>query len=199
MNFWDQRYSEVGFAYGKDPNDFLKLNSSAFIQGGKILCLCEGEGRNAIYLAQQGFEVTAVDSSTVGLTKAQAWAQSLNLIIQTIACDLNDYSLGEEKWDGIVSIFGHLPAPLRKSVHNKIITALKPEGIYLCEAYTPEQLKYNSGGPKDESMLMTEEILHEELGVLETMNKNKIEREIHEGKYHQGQSAVIQYMGRKKS
>ena len=197
MNFWDQRYSEEGLAYGKDPNDFLKEQSKTFLKDGKILCLCEGEGRNAIFLAQLGFDVTAVDSSTVGLNKAQAWAQNLNLDIKTIVCDLNDFSLGENQWDGIISIFGHLPPVLRKSVHEKIIKGLKPGGLYLFEAYTKEQLKFNSGGPKDESMLLSEEIIKNDLNDLENVVTNKVEREIHEGKYHQGMSAVIQYLGRK--
>jgi 2-polyprenyl-3-methyl-5-hydroxy-6-metoxy-1,4-benzoquinol methylase len=197
MNFWDQRYSESGFAYGLEPNDFLKQHSSKFITNGKILCLCEGEGRNAIYLASQGFEVTAVDSSSIGMSKAHAWSQSLNLILNTVVCDLNDFVIEKNSWDGIISIFGHLPPDLRKSTHKKIIHGLKPNGFYLSESYTKEQLKYNSGGPKDEAMLMSLEIIQQELNDLEPIVTNKIERTIHEGKYHQGLSAVVQYLGKK--
>lgn len=195
--FWNQRYSEAGFAYGKEANDFLRQEVSRFPKGARILCIAEGEGRNALFLAAQGFEVTAMDMSEVGMRKAQEQAQTQSLKLETIVANLEDYELGENQWDGIVSIFGHLPASLRMNVHAKIIRALKPGAIFLLEAYTPEQLPLGTGGPKDLSMLMSKSIIDQELTSLKSLVCRELRRTIHEGKYHHGESAVIQYIGQK--
>ncbi len=98
-----QRYKEEGFAYGTAPNDFLKAEYSKIPRGGKVLCLAEGEGRNAVFLAKQGYSETAVDQSAVGLEKAQDFAAENGVEITMVVADLADYDLGVEAWDGIVS------------------------------------------------------------------------------------------------
>jgi 2-polyprenyl-3-methyl-5-hydroxy-6-metoxy-1,4-benzoquinol methylase len=194
--FWNSRYSE-GDAYGEEPNDFLASQVKSLPAGGKILCLAEGEGRNALFLAQNGFQVSAVDFSEVGMNMAKKKADAQGVFLETHVADLAEFDLGQEKWDGIISIFGHLPPELRKKVHQKIAQALKPQGIFLFEAYTPEQLQYGTGGPKDVSMMLTEEIVDKELNSLKVLLKKKTLRDIHEGKYHQGMSSVLQYIGQK--
>ncbi len=134
--FWNQRYSEAGFAYGTVANDFLREQTSRFASGAKIICIAEGEGRNALFLAAQGFEVTAMDMSEVGMQKAQDRAKEQRLKLTTIVEDLESFDLGENQWDGIVSIFGHLPATLRMNFHIKIIQALKPGGITFGDWWT---------------------------------------------------------------
>jgi len=135
--FWDERYSEDGFAYGTKPNDFLVQQCDAYLSSSsKILSLAEGEGRNAVYLAQQGHDVTGVDSSKIGLDKAQKLAKERGVAIHTDVADLKEYDIGEDKWDAVVSIFCHMPPPMRKDVHSKIVRGLKPGGILLLEAYT---------------------------------------------------------------
>ena len=113
---WDERYAEEEFAYGTKPNDFL-VEASRHIPKGRVLCLCEGEGRNAVYLAEQGYMVTAVDASAVGMAKAQKFATERNVKIETIVSDLDDYSIPEDTFDGVVSIFCHVPKDLREKVH----------------------------------------------------------------------------------
>ena len=195
---WDQRYAEPGFAYGVEPNDFLAANAERYLPpGGEILCLAEGEGRNAVFLARHGFRVTGVDQSAVGLEKARAFAERNGVTIDTVVADLAVHDLGTARWDGIVSIWCHLPQPLRARVHRSVVAALRPGGIFLLEAYTPDQLRYRTGGPPTADMLMTLAAIREELSGLELLHGEETVREIHEGAYHQGPSAVLQVIARK--
>jgi SAM-dependent methyltransferase len=196
-DFWDKRYNEEGLAYGNLPNDFLKENFQLIPAGGSILCLAEGEGRNAIFLAQKNYEVSSVDFSATGIKKTIQRAGEAGVKIKTHLEDLNEFEMGINNWDAIISIFGHLPPEIRTSVHAKIIRALKPGGLFLMEAYVPEQLMFNSGGPKEISMMMSLEILEKELGALKPIIKRTCIRDIQEGKYHQGLSAVVQFVGKK--
>ena len=195
--FWNERYSEDGFTYGTNPNDFLATHVNKLKEAGKVLCLAEGEGRNALFLARKGFQVTAVDFSEVGIQKIKENAQKEGLKIEAVVADLKDFDMGEDQWDGIISIFAPLPPPLRKIVHSKIQRALRPKGILILEAYTPKQIKFQTGGPKDEAMLVNLNILQEELSELTPVFETETEREIHEGKYHNGPSAVVQFIAEK--
>lgn len=189
---WNERYSEQGFAYGTQPNDFLKANIESLTKG-KTLCLAEGEGRNAVFLAMHGFEVTAVDLSSVGLEKAQRLADENGVTIKTIVADLSDFEIEENSWDTIVSIWAHVPAIVRRSLHAKVVAGLKSKGTFLLEAYTPKQIEFGTGGPKID-MTMSLETLCRELSPLRFEIAREIEREVQEGKYHNGHSAVVQIL-----
>jgi SAM-dependent methyltransferase len=119
---WDERYSAKEYAYGATPNEFL-VDTVRCIPKGKVLSLDEGEGRNAVFLAKQGYTVTAVDASLVGLNKARMLAEENNVAIEFIHADLADYDLGENKWEGIVSIFCPLSSSLRKELYKKGVQA----------------------------------------------------------------------------
>ncbi len=192
---WDQRYTEDGFAYGIDPNDFLKSEYSRIPKGGRVLCLAEGEGRNAVFLAKQGYAVTAVDQSSVGLEKAQNLAIENGVEISTIVTDLADYDLGNEVWDGIISIAAHVPSELRKKLHGQAVNSLKRGGVFILEAYTERHIEMNGIGgppPSKKEMFMSLKELESELNGLDFIVGAEIERNISEGKYHQGESAVVQ-------
>ncbi|MBT7790298.1 MAG: class I SAM-dependent methyltransferase [Calditrichaeota bacterium] len=197
---WNQRYSEEGFAFGKAPNDFLKSEYSRIPVGGKVLCLAEGEGRNAVFLAVQGYSVTAVDLSAVGLQKAESLALEFGVSISTLVADLADYNLGSEVWDGVVSISAHLPSQLRKQVHAGVVRSLKSDGVFILEAYTERQLDMDGvGGPpasqKDLFMSLGEAVT--ELEGLDFIIGTETERYVSEGKYHHGDSAVVQVVAYK--
>src|SRR3954468_13434930 len=115
---WDQRYSAKEYAYGTKPNMFLEANVNS-IPKGEVLSLAEGEGRNAVFLAKQGYSVTAVDASEVGLQKARRLAEENGASIELVHADLADFDMGENRWDGIISIFFPLPSALRKELHRK--------------------------------------------------------------------------------
>ncbi len=193
---WDERYSSEAYAYGKNPNQFLEENYKV-IPKGKVLSLAEGEGRNAVFLAKQGYIVTAVDYSQIGLEKARKLAEENEVSIELINADLADFDLGDHEWDGIVSIFCPLPSALRKELHKKVVAGLKTNGVYLIEAYTPEQLKHDTGGGKSVDLMCTKESLSHELIGLKFKHLIELERDIVEGIYHTGVGAVVQAIASK--
>ena len=164
---WDKRYSEECYAYGTKPNDFLASQSKKLNPSSNILCLAEGEGRNAVSLAKLGHNVLGVDSSSVGLEKAKNLAGEEGVKIDVQVADLKDYDIGIEKWDAVVSIFAHLPPALRKDVHKRVVKGLKKGGMLILEAYTPKQLEYKTGGPPVAEMMMCLDDLMEEFEGLE--------------------------------
>lgn len=196
-NKWDERYQGEGYFYGTEPNDFLREESRRLSRGAKVLCLAEGEGRNAVWLAGQGFEVTAVDGSVVGLQKLQRLADAKGVRVQTVHADLGEFKFQPSSWDAIVSIWCHLPPDLRRQVHQLSQIALKHGGLFLLEAYTPRQLQFKTGGPPTTDLLMQIDDLRRELGDLEILQAVERDREIHEGKGHNGLSAVVQIVALK--
>ena len=192
---WDQRYSEDGYAYGTEPNYFLKEEFNRIPKAGNVLCLAEGEGRNAVFLAKQGFNVTAVDQSPVGLNKASKLAHVNGVEITTIVSDLADFDFEQEKWDGIVSISAHVPSTLRRQIHRQVVSALKHNGIFLLEAYTVRHTELQGiGGPpaSQTDFFMSLDVLKDELRGLHFIIGREVDRHLSEGKYHQGESAVVE-------
>jgi hypothetical protein len=194
--FWNERYGQKEYAYGTEANDFLK--SFKFHEPKKILCLAEGEGRNAVYLASQGHDVTCVDYAEMGLKKAKELATEHDVTLNLICEDLNHFDFGSEKWDVIVSIFGHFPPELRQNVHQKFFSALKINGEFILEAYTKDQLLFKTGGPQSEEMLYSENMLKKDFELFSSLKLTMLHRTIAEGLYHNGNSAVIQAYGVKK-
>jgi len=193
---WDERYSAEEYAYGTTPNEFL-VEKVSCIPKGKVLSLAEGEGRNAVFLAKQGYAVTAVDGSLVGLNKARKLAEENDVIVEFIHADLADYDLGENKWDGIVSIFCPLSSSLRKELYKKVIVGLKQNGVFLLEAYTPEQLKHGTGGGNSVDVMQSEQSLRVELAGLKFKHLTELERNVIEGVFHTGIGSVVQAIATK--
>jgi SAM-dependent methyltransferase len=194
---WDQRYAEPGFAYGTEPNDFLREQAGALAPGSAVLCLAEGEGRNGVYLASLGHRVHAVDLSSVGLEKARRLAAERSTSITTEVADLASYDPGTERWDAVVSIWAHLPPTIRAPLYERVARALKPGGLFLLEAYTPDQLRHGTGGPRDAALLVTLATLRAELPGFEELVARELERDVQEGAYHRGTSSTVQWLARK--
>ncbi|WP_019624812.1 SAM-dependent methyltransferase [Thioalkalivibrio thiocyanoxidans] len=193
---WDERYAAEEYVYGTKPNDFLRM-AVASVPCGRALCLGEGEGRNAVFLAQQGFDVLAVDSSAVGLRKAQRLAEDRGVRIETLVVDLADYAIEPDSWDLIVSIFCHVPPEIRRRLHAETVAALRPGGTFILEAYTPAQLERGTGGPPVADLMMTRSALIEELDGLEFQEAVECERDVIEGRFHTGRGAVVQILAHK--
>lgn len=196
MSDFDARYAEPELAYGAEPNEFL-ASVAATIPPGPVLCLAEGQGRNAVFLAGLGHAVTAVDRSTVGLARAAALAAERGVALTTRAADLAEFTIEPGAWSGIVSIFGHLPQPLRSRVHRSAAAGLRPGGVFVLEAYRPAQLGFGTGGPKDVSMLPTLEELRADLAGLDFVIGRELERDVVEGRFHTGRAAVVQVVARR--
>jgi SAM-dependent methyltransferase len=195
---WDERYSAEGYAYGTKPNEFLQEKFSR-IPKGKVLSLAEGEGRNAVFLAKQGYAVTAVDASIVGLNKARKLAAENDVAIEIVLADLAEFDLGENQWDGIVSIFVPLPSALRKELYRKVMAGLKRNGVFILEAYTPDQLKHGTGGGKSVDTMQTEHSVRLELAGLKFEHLAELERNVVEGVYHTGIGSVVQAIAAKET
>lgn len=194
--FWDNRYSTPDFVFGTEPNDFLRTVFDQ-IPPGPVLCLAEGEGRNAVFLATRGHAVTATDLSATGLAKARALAAQHRVPLATDVADLTTYAIAASAWSGIVAIFMHLPPELRRDVLARAAAGLRPGGVFVMEAYTPAQLAFGTGGPKDPALLPTLAQLRDELPGLEFVIGREIERDVHEGGGHTGRSAVVQVLARR--
>lgn len=203
-SLWDEKYSEEEFAYGTEPNDFLKETianlklPSSSSGNNKCLLLADGEGRNGVFMAEQGFDVVSVDYSAKGLEKAQKLAQSRGVKIETVLADLADFNLGTEQWDCIVGIFCHFPPPVRAKVLQGLTESLKKGGYFILECYTPDQVKYGTGGPPVPDPCYTKQMLQDALGNhLEVTRNEELERDVVEGTLHTGKAAVVQFIGKK--
>jgi SAM-dependent methyltransferase len=194
--FWNDRYAVTGHVYGEAPNAFVAEVASQ-IPPGPVLCLAEGEGRNAVHLATLGHRVTALDQSEVGLAKARRLAGERGVKIETTVADLADYSIVAGAWAGIVATFAHLPPDLRRRIHRGVVTGLQPGGLFILEAYTPAQLAFDTGGPKSPELLMTLAALRTELSGLEFPVARERERDVIEGAGHTGRAAVVQILARR--
>ena len=195
--FWNDRYKSDEFAYGLEPNDFIKSNSSLIKPHSKILCLAEGEGRNAVYLSTLGHDVTAIDYSINGLQKTKQLANTFGVHVNTICADLSDYVFEQHKWDVIICVFGHFPSQIRQSIHAQIYSSLKKGGKFMMEAYSQEQLKYKTGGPLDVKLLYSIDDLKKDFYNFPSIQIKQVERVINEGKFHNGLASVIQVVGQK--
>jgi SAM-dependent methyltransferase len=196
-SFWDQRYgAATGYVFGTAPNDFL-AGIADQIPAGPVLCLAEGEGRNAVHLARRGHAVTAVDQSATGLAKARALAAQHGVKLTTAVADLAAFPIAPGAWTGIVVIFLHLPPALRVTVLAQAAAGLRPGGVLVLECYTPAQLAYQTGGPRDVTLLPTLAALRAELPGLDLLHAAELERDIVEGAGHTGRGAVVQILARR--
>ena len=194
--YWDQRFATKEFVYGEQANDFLRQHAAG-LAAGQALCLAEGEGRNAVFLAELGHQVCAQDISPIGLGKAKALAQRKGVNITTLCCDLAALDLKPNSLDLIAAIWMHVEPELRATVFEQAMEALRPGGHLLIEAYRPQQLNFSSGGPARKELLIDAAQLQQELAALEPLILQEIERTISEGNAHQGRSAVVQFFGRR--
>ena len=195
-SFWDERYGNEEFMYGKEPNDFLRENIDSLPQG-TVLCLADGEGRNSVFIASTGRSVWSVDLSSQGPIKTLRLAAERGVEVHAESADLANYDLGENRWDVVVSIFAHMPKDIRASLHQRVVRALKPSGVFLLEAYTPSQVGRGTGGPQDPSLTMNLGDLRKELSPLIFTTAHEIERNVAEGFGHTGMASVVQVIARK--
>ena len=193
---WNNRYSTAEFIYGKKPNKFFEEEIKK-LKPGKILLLGEGEGRNAVHAAVLGWDVDAVDQSEEGKAKAMQLSSERKVKINYHVDDLYSYTPKQNYYDAAVFIFIHLEESLRSLVFKKAIDSLKSGGKIILEVFEKDQIKYDSGGPKDEALLYSLEDISEEFIELDFDKFSKEIITLDEGKYHQGKAAVIRFVGEK--
>lgn len=193
---WNEVYSGDDYYYGTSPNDFLVEHIGKL--SGRVLSLAEGEGRNAVFMAEQGLEAWAVDGSETGLAKACTLAASRNVSFDTEVVDLNDFVPPVGSIQGAISIFAHLPGAARRQLHQRVEQALQPGGIFLLEGYSQAQLPRSTGGPKNPDMLFSLDELFKDFAHSDMLLGQEIEREVLEGRGHTGVASVVQLIMRKR-
>jgi Methyltransferase domain len=198
QKMWDERFSQVEPVYGQRPNAFLAAQVARFQQGMKLMVPADGYGRNGVWLASQGFQVHTVDLSPVGAERARKAAEAARVAMTIECADLSKWDWPADEFDGVFSIFFHLPEEVRAKVHVSMLYAVKSGGLVVIEAFSPGQLKHSSGGPKRIELLYTADMLRQDFGGAETLLLEEKETEIREGRMHSGTAAVVQGIFRKR-
>lgn len=194
--FWDSRYSEKGYAYGTEPNEFFRQELGR-LSKGKILFPAEGEGRNAVYAARKGFDVYAFDFSNEGKKKALNLANQYGVDIRYQVDTFDSALFPDEYFDVIVLVFAHMPPHKRQQWHRKVAGFLKPGGTLILEGFSKDQLQFGSGGPPTIEMLFSTDELRKDFTDLQVVSLDKKIVQLNEGPYHQGDASVIRGVFRK--
>lgn len=193
-DFWNERFSRPGFIYGTEPNDFFKQEIQK-LTPGKLLLPAEGEGRNAVFAAGRGWDVTAFDPSDAGISKAMRLAAEKGVAIHYLLADFDSIELPEKSFDVLALIYAHTYN--WKKVYADLIRLLKPGGIIIIEVFNKSQIKNTSGGPKDPDMLPTAPLLEKALAGLSSLKVWEEQVILSEGENHQGLADVVRCVAQK--
>jgi len=208
MSIWNERYAGEDFFYGTEPNAFLVSQKALLKPGMRCLAVADGEGRNGVWLAQQGLEVLSVDSSHVAQAKAKKLAQQRGVAMLFEQVDLLQWDWpvlssaegSENDFDVVVAIFiQFVTSPQREQMFAAIKRCLKPGGLLLLQGYTPRQLEYRTGGPSQVENLYTEAMLRKAFADMDIVQLREHDSVIREGTGHSGMSALIDMVARKKA
>ncbi|MBL0169690.1 MAG: class I SAM-dependent methyltransferase [Gemmatimonadaceae bacterium] len=202
MSFWDQQFSAAEFKYGTSPNAFLREQATRLAPNSTVLVPGDGEGRNGVWLAEQGHRVTSVDNSTVGLAKAQALASERGVSIETVCADLGLWRPTARSSYALVLVYVHFPPLVRTSIHRQLLAGLRAGGVLILEAFHPRQLGRASGGPKDVTMLYTLDMLRADVaGVPDAVFDECVawegETHLDEGPGHRGDAHVTRFVAQR--
>ena len=200
--FWDSRYAEAVYAYGKEPNQFFRDTLKKYQVAGHILLPAEGEGRNAVHAAKEGLAVTAVDISEEGKNKAMQLAKANNVSFPYTIGSLSDQAFKSQSFEAVGLIFAHFPPDLLHAYHQEFINLLRPGGLLILEGFSKNHLEKQrtnpqAGGPQNIDMLFSLEMIKADFGGLEVLELKEQEVALAEGPYHQGLGSVVRFVGRK--
>jgi 2-polyprenyl-3-methyl-5-hydroxy-6-metoxy-1,4-benzoquinol methylase len=201
-NRWNERYSKNEFAYGEQPNNYLKEELEK-LNVGKILFPAEGEGRNAVFAAKLGWTVSAFDISIEGQKKAKQLAEINNVILDYQIGELQTLSYKDEEFDAIALIYAHFPAKIKSEIHQQLDKYLRVGGTIIFEAFSKKHMDYlakneKMGGPKDIASLFSIDEISADFYNYDALELKEIEINLNEGLYHNGQGSVIRFVGQKK-
>lgn len=197
--FWNERFDNDEFIFGKEPNEYLVEQVSAYLKpNSSVLCIADGEGRNGVWLAKQGMRVTGFDVSDVALAKANQFAKDNQVSIQYSLCDTDGFDWQTNAYDAIIAIFIQFADPeMRARIFKQVQQALKPGGIFILQGYTPKQLEYKTGGPSLLEHLYTEQMIRQLSQGFEILDLRCYEKELSEGARHTGMSALLGMVAKK--
>ncbi|MDQ0064375.1 class I SAM-dependent methyltransferase [Chryseobacterium lathyri] len=201
LDRWNDRYSSEEFAYGTEPNNYLKEQLEK-LEPGSVLFPAEGEGRNAVFAAVKGWNVSAFDISSEGKSKALQLAENKNVTIDYQVGELQALNFQTEQFDAIALIYAHFPADIKSSVHQMLDQYLRKGGIIIFEAFSKNHLDYVTknekvGGPKDIGSLFSTDEIKADFPDYDIIQLEEMEIELNEGLFHNGTGSVIRFVGRK--
>ena len=196
QEFWNQKFLRDGYLYGKEANEFIKSSYVNFKKNQRVLCLGEGEGRNAVFLAKKGYEVAAIDASDIGLSKLQAWAKESNVNVETKCMDINEW-IPTKKYGAILFTFMHLSMLELEKTIEKIEESLKEGGFFIVEVFSKSQINKNSGGPKNLDLLYSVEDFQKCIKSLKIHKLEEVIVKLNEGNGHMGEASVIRLIAQK--
>ena len=196
--FWNEKFSGDDFYYGTEPNRFVKSQSYRIRLDSRVLCLAEGEGRNGVFLASHGHQVTCVDVSEIGLQKASELSMQKNVTIRTVHSDIFHYT-STEKFDTAICTFLHLEYARLKLFCEKLFGLLGENGLFIGQFFTKDQLDKPSGGPKDINLLYDPKMLERVFKStgFEILKIDTREEELHEGEGHKGIASLVSIVAKK--
>lgn len=195
---WQERFAQPGYLFGTAPNEFLKEHAHLLRQGQKALTIADGEGRNGVFLAEQGLDVLSVDFSPLAQEKARKLATERGVTLRVEQADIINWDWPAAAFDVVAAIFFQFAAPAdRDKIFAGIKKALKPGGLLLLQGYGPKQLEYKTGGPSRLENLYTRELLEQAFGDFASLEVSEHDSVIHEGAGHGGLSALVDLVGRK--
>ena len=194
---WNEKYGQVDYLYGTHPNEFLVSQVYRLPPGARVLVLGDGEGRNGVWLAEQGYDVTTVDYSTVGCEKARQLADERDVSIAVHCADLTEWDWQEDDFDAVVLIYLHFEPAARRDVYAHAVEVLRPGGLVIVEMFHPRQLDYRSGGPKRADMLVRADDLADDLTGIEWLILAEGKVLLDEGPGHRGPGFVTHGVGRR--
>jgi len=195
---WETRFSGEHYLFGTEPNVFLKSHAHRHEKGGRILAVADGEGRNSVWLAEQGFDVHAIEFSPRALAKARKLAAERRVTVNFEQADLRDWHWPRDAYDGIAAIFIQFAPPaFRQRIFQGMRQATKPGGLVLIQGYSPKQLQYKNGGPSQIEHLYTTETMREAFGDWDIIALREHESELREGSHHVGVSGLLDLVARK--
>jgi SAM-dependent methyltransferase len=196
---WNERYAEADYLFGEAPNEFVRAAARYLAAGQSVLCVADGEGRNSVWLAERGLEVTAFDFASNAVEKARRLARNRNVHVEHCVDDLETWKFAPESFDVLVAIFIQFLAPEeRSSAFARMQSAVRPGGLFLLEGYRPEQLHYRTGGPGAIENLYTREWVESTFREWEIVELREYDAVLHEGSRHTGMSALIDLVARRR-
>ena len=197
--FWNQRFDKEEFIFGKEPNEYLTLQTRSYLKpNDKVLCIADGEGRNGVWLAKQGIKVVGFDASDIALKKAKQFAKDNQVEVEYSFSDTDSFTWHENAYDAVIGIFIQFADPqMRKRIFQQTYMALKPGGFFILQGYTPKQLVYKTGGPSLIEHLYTEEMIRDLAREFQILDLRCYEKELNEGARHAGMSALLGLVAKK--
>lgn len=195
---WNRRYASADYLFGTEPNAWLREHATALPAAGRVLSVADGEGRNSVWLARQGFQVDAFDVADRAVEKAQALARREGVSVNYTLADVDGFAWPDAAYDGVVAIFVQFADPeTRARLFQRMVRSLKPGGVLILQGYTPKQLEYRTGGPSVLSHLYSRQMLESAFVELSILELREYEREVQEGQGHSGRSALIGLVARR--